>query len=60
MFTDEIKPVIRGQSVSLTCPVDVQNCGELHSIKWFKGSTRIAVLSGDGKVSHVEGESAER
>lgn len=31
-------------------------CGELHSVKWFKGNDRIAVVSGDGEVANVEGE----
>jgi hypothetical protein len=59
-ISDEIRPVVRGQPVTLTCPVDIENCGELHSIKWFKDSDRIAVLSGDGKFAQVEGVSSER
>ncbi|CAO1401818.1 unnamed protein product [Diamesa tonsa] len=57
---DETKTVVRRQSVTLTCPIDAKNCGELHSIKWFKGTERIAVSSGDGKFSHVEGSIADR
>lgn len=52
--------VIRGQSTSLTCPIAISTCGELHSIKWFKGSERIAVASGDGKFTQVEGPFSER
>ena len=52
--------MVRRQSVTLTCPIDAKNCGELHSIKWFKGIDRIAVSSGDGKFSHVEGSIADR
>lgn len=54
------KSVIRGQSTTLTCPIDITNCGELHSIKWFKGSERIGVASGDGKFSQVEGSFSDR
>lgn len=56
----ETKSVIRGQSTTLICPIDTVNCGELHSIKWFKDSERIGVASGDGKFSQVEGPMQSR
>lgn len=52
--------VHRGQSTSLTCPIEVTTCGELHSIKWFKGTERIAVASGDGKFTQIEGPNPSR
>ncbi|KAG5680757.1 hypothetical protein PVAND_010244 [Polypedilum vanderplanki] len=52
--------VERGQSTNLTCPISISSCGELHSIKWFKGSERIAVTSGDGKFTQLEGSFQER
>lgn len=53
--------VPRGQSTSLTCPLETTTCGELHSITWFKGGTeRIAVASGDGKFTQVEGTFSDR
>lgn len=53
--------VLRGQSTSLTCPLETTTCGELHSITWFKGGTeRIAVASGDGKFTQVEGTFSDR
>lgn len=55
-FTDESVSIFRGQPGTLTCPIDVTSCGELHSVKWFKGNERIAVLSGSGEVANVEGE----
>lgn len=55
-FTDESVSIFRGQPGTLTCPIDVKSCGELHSVKWFKGNERIAVLSGSGEVANVEGE----
>lgn len=58
--TAETKSVIRGQSTTLTCPIDIESCGELHSIKWFKGTERIGVASGDGKFSQVEGSFSNR
>lgn len=60
MATVDTKSVSRGQSATLTCPIDITNCGELHSIKWFKGSERIGVASGDGKFSQVEGTFSDR
>lgn len=46
---------LRGHTVTLECPIDVQSCGNLHSLKWFKGSDRVAVVSGDGSLTNVEG-----
>lgn len=60
LISDETRAVIRGQTVTLTCPVDIEHCGELHSIKWFRGTERIAVLSGDGKYTNVEGLASDR
>ncbi|XP_055703742.1 hemicentin-2 isoform X8 [Phlebotomus papatasi] len=51
---DESIASLRGHSVVLTCPVDVTSCGDLHSVKWFKGSDRIAVVSGDGEVVNIQ------
>lgn len=56
LITDDVLIKTRGQSVTLECPLDVNACGELHSVKWFKGNDRIAVVSGDGEVANVEGE----
>lgn len=52
--------VIRGKSTNLTCPIDTVNCGELHSVKWFKGKERIGVVSGDKEFCHVEKSYADR
>lgn len=59
-FSDEPVAKLRGEAVVLTCPIDVAACGELHSVKWFKGSDRVAVVSGDGSVENVEGEYSGR
>uniref|UniRef100_A0A182KGE6 Ig-like domain-containing protein n=1 Tax=Anopheles christyi TaxID=43041 RepID=A0A182KGE6_9DIPT len=52
--------VLRGEKVELACPIDIATCGELHSLKWFKGTERIAVVSGDGEVAKVEGSYNDR
>lgn len=60
LFTDELVSKLRGEAVVLTCPIDVTSCGELHSVKWFKGRDRVAVVSGDGAIENVEGNFSER
>ncbi|XP_065086926.1 hemicentin-1 isoform X2 [Ochlerotatus camptorhynchus] len=57
---DETVQVLRSEKVELTCPIDIETCGELHSLKWFKGTDRIAVVSGDGEVAKVEGSYNDR
>ncbi|XP_055597510.1 hemicentin-1-like isoform X2 [Uranotaenia lowii] len=57
---DETVSVLRSEKVELTCPIDIATCGELHSLKWFKGTDRIAVVSGDGEVAKVEGSYNDR
>ncbi|XP_049546893.1 hemicentin-1 isoform X2 [Anopheles darlingi] len=57
---DETISVLRGEKVELACPIDIATCGELHSLKWFKGTERIAVVSGDGEVAKVEGSHHDR
>ncbi|XP_040170139.1 hemicentin-1 isoform X4 [Anopheles arabiensis] len=57
---DEKISVLRGEKVELACPIDIATCGELHSLKWFKGTERIAVVSGDGEVAKVEGSYNDR
>uniref|UniRef100_A0A182IUJ9 Ig-like domain-containing protein n=1 Tax=Anopheles atroparvus TaxID=41427 RepID=A0A182IUJ9_ANOAO len=57
---DETISVLRGEKVELACPIDIATCGELHSLKWFKGTERIAVVSGDGEVAKVEGSYNDR
>ncbi|KXJ84174.1 hypothetical protein RP20_CCG018065 [Aedes albopictus] len=57
---DETVKVLRSEKVELICPIDIDTCGELHSLKWFKGTDRIAVVSGDGEVAKVEGSYNDR
>ncbi|XP_058464144.1 uncharacterized protein LOC131438278 isoform X2 [Malaya genurostris] len=58
--SDESVSVLRSEKVELTCPIDIATCGELHSLKWFRGQHRIAVVSGDGEVAKVEGGYKDR
>lgn len=50
----------RGHTVELECPIDFESCGSLHSVKWFKGGDRVAVVSGDGEIANVEGSYSGR
>ncbi|XP_041674202.1 B-cell receptor CD22 isoform X21 [Drosophila eugracilis] len=45
---------LESQSVVLPCPVNIDKCGQLHSLNWFKGDNRIAaMLLGDSNVTNV-------
>ncbi|KAJ8964697.1 hypothetical protein NQ314_004688 [Rhamnusium bicolor] len=38
-----------GTTVALPCKLDVNQCGQLHSVKWYKDSNRVYVLSHAGQ-----------
>ncbi|EEB10683.1 hypothetical protein Phum_PHUM057710 [Pediculus humanus corporis] len=44
-----------GQEVELPCTVDPAKCGELHSIKWYRGLSRIFVFSETANIAKSEG-----
>ncbi|KAK6623704.1 hypothetical protein RUM43_009556 [Polyplax serrata] len=45
-----------GQEIELPCMVDAAKCGELHSIKWYRESTRIFVFSESANIAKSEGD----
>ncbi|XP_059487903.1 uncharacterized protein LOC132203822 isoform X4 [Neocloeon triangulifer] len=49
-----------GDTMLLPCEIDTGKCGELHSIKWYRGSSRIFVFSEAAKIARAEGEYAGR
>ncbi|XP_071450004.1 uncharacterized protein nrm [Hetaerina americana] len=49
-----------GDPIKLPCDVDRGRCGDLHSIKWYRGSSRIYVFSDMAGIARPEGEYAER
>ncbi|XKL60666.1 hypothetical protein PGB90_007723 [Kerria lacca] len=49
-----------GSTVKLPCHVDTKTCGNLHSIKWYRGSSRIFVFSDLAKFSKSEGDYESR
>ncbi|KAG5898358.1 hypothetical protein JTB14_034339 [Gonioctena quinquepunctata] len=46
-------------SVALPCRVDTKQCGQLHSVKWYKDANRVYVLSHAGQ-GRAEGDATER
>lgn len=44
-----------GQPIDLPCRVDTTQCGELHSVKWYKDTSRIYVFSQVGDIARAEG-----
>lgn len=46
-------------TVALPCRVDTKQCGNLHSVKWYKDSSRVYVLREGGK-SRSEGDATSR
>ncbi|XP_067007165.1 nephrin isoform X1 [Anabrus simplex] len=49
-----------GETVLLPCKVDTEECGLMHSIKWYRGSSRIYVFSDRSNIAHPEGEYTDR
>lgn len=49
-----------GETIFLPCDVDTDKCGDLHSIKWYRGSSRIFVFSEMADISRSEGDYTER
>ncbi|XP_049818622.1 hemicentin-1 isoform X3 [Aethina tumida] len=47
-------------TVSLPCKVDVKQCGTLHSVKWYKDTSRIYVYSQAGSITRAEGDATDR
>ncbi|CAH0547569.1 unnamed protein product [Brassicogethes aeneus] len=48
------------ETVSLGCKVDVKQCGTLHSVKWYKDTSRIYVYSQAGSITRAEGDAEDR
>ncbi|XP_054284692.1 hemicentin-2-like isoform X5 [Macrosteles quadrilineatus] len=49
-----------GETIQLPCSVNTETCGDLHSIKWYRGSSRIYVFSEMAGIARAEGEYSER
>ncbi|XP_065226929.1 hemicentin-2 isoform X2 [Planococcus citri] len=49
-----------GKEVRLPCQIDTRTCGTLHSIKWYRGSSRIYVFSDAIKFHKPEGDYSSR
>lgn len=55
----EIKAYV-GQEAELPCRVDTLQCGKLHSVKWYRDTSRIYVFSQVGGIKRGEGGATER
>ncbi|XP_039278812.1 uncharacterized protein LOC111055569 [Nilaparvata lugens] len=49
-----------GETVELPCAVDTEKCGELHSIKWYRASSRIYVFSEMAGIARSENDYTDR
>lgn len=49
-----------GLEVSLPCRVDTAQCGELHSVKWYRDNQRVYVFSHEGDIRRPEGDGSDR
>ena len=56
---DEVK-ARAGESVSLPCVINRGECGDFHSIKWYKENRRVFVYSPMADFAKAEGELLDR
>eukprot|EP00090_Calanus_glacialis_P045715 TRINITY_DN8668_c0_g1_i1.p1 TRINITY_DN8668_c0_g1~~TRINITY_DN8668_c0_g1_i1.p1 ORF type:complete len:1080 (-),score=259.44 TRINITY_DN8668_c0_g1_i1:89-3328(-) len=58
----EIEEIVAkaGDEVLLSCPVNTPECGDFHSLKWYRDSSRMYVYSPAAKFSNAEGVLMDR
>jgi len=44
-----------GDQILLSCPVNTQDCGAYHSLKWYHEDTRVYVFSPTAQFKNAEG-----
>ena len=49
-----------GDTVSLPCIINREECGDFHSIKWYKENRRVYVYSPIAEFTKAEGELLDR
>ena len=49
-----------GDSISLPCIINRDECGDFHSIKWYKENRRVFVYSPIADFAKAEGELLDR
>ena len=49
-----------GRTVDLPCVINQAECGDFHSIKWYKENRRVYVYSPIANFAKAEGELVER
>ena len=48
------------EEVVLSCPVNTPECGDYHSLKWYRDSSRVYVYSPIALFSNAEGSLMDR
>jgi len=58
----EIEEIVAkaGDEVLLSCPVNTPECGDFHSLKWYRDSSRMYVYSPAAQFSNAEGVLMDR
>ena len=51
---------LKDQSVMLPCQLKPDDCGSVHSIKWYRGDRRVYIYSDIASLSRAEDDLAER
>lgn len=49
-----------GTNVVLPCRVDTAQCGDLHSVKWYRDNQRVYVFSHVAGIARPEGDGSDR
>lgn len=57
--TIDVKALV-GSEIGLPCHVDTDSCGELHSVKFYRETSRIFVYSQVGGILRGEGDAMAR
>ena len=63
MFTGALREEVKaksGDSISLPCIINRDECGDFHSIKWYKENRRVFVYSPIADFAKAEGELLDR
>ena len=48
------------EEVVLSCPVNTPECGDYHSLKWYRDTSRVYVYSPIALFSNAEGSLMDR
>lgn len=63
LFSGAVREEVKaksGDTISLPCIINKEECGDFHSIKWYKENRRVFVYSPIANFAKAEGELLER